>query len=541
MLHFGMNMPVYFMVIYGSIMIVMIFILRVLFKNRLPKFVFPVLWGVVLLRFLIPFSISSPISMPVPLNRYVPYVKVGQSVTMVANNEATESDMILLPGTTYISQESISSVAETTHTYQSGRKPFFTYSSWKKMKPAIYILGLLAVLGILGWQKYGYVKKLRKGFLIEHNETVNSILRSMGMGHVLVFTNDEIASPLVCGLLNPRIYLPTRMDFQNVILLRHVLVHEAMHIRRKDNWMKGVLLIVLCLYWYNPLVWLMAACLVSDLEAACDAAVLRICGEEERKDYASSLLTMALSGRRTALLYSAFSKTEVEKRVKNVLHYKKVTIFVLLFTILFMAGSMVTFAAVGQAPFIEDFTSFCALSNSRWGVKVTLNRDIALGEKAQERAEAVIFSVLRADDTNDPKIIEEHIRASLAEEFGVEKGAFHIMIQLCLDEEMLKEEYAAWGLTRAEDGYWLYQEDTIRTYEDKMLGYYQSKDDGVVDISVQRDALGEIIDVAVWRQGDPQFDERTRRIEEYRLYSYETVVGETFQVVEDKVVSDYQK
>lgn len=66
MLYFGMNMPFYYMALYGSIMIVIVLLLRAFLKERLPKFVFPVLWGVVLLRLLVPFSVSSPLSLPVP-------------------------------------------------------------------------------------------------------------------------------------------------------------------------------------------------------------------------------------------------------------------------------------------------------------------------------------------------------------------------------------------------------------------------------------------------------------------------------------------
>lgn len=517
-----MNMPFYLMALYGSIMIVMVLILRTLLKNRLPKFVFPVLWGLVMLRFLVPFSISIPLSMPVPANPYGINENMATALALTEDYVTAEPEVNILSGTVQVSEDAVSTTAETTIAYGESARPTLAPFTWKAIILFVYILGLLAAAGILGWQKYGYSKKLRNSLLVEHNETVNTLLRDVGMGHVLVFTSDGIATPLVCGLMNPRIYLPTQMDFQNMILLRHVLVHEATHIRHRDNWMKAILLIVLCLNWYNPLVWLMAVCLVSDLEAACDAAVLKTFGEEERKSYASSLLAMALTGRRTALLYSAFSKSEVEKRVKSILSYNKTTAFVLLFAILFLEGSMMAFAAVGQAPFPEDFTSFCASDSSKWGVKVTLVRDIALGERAQERAERLIFAVLKMDNTNDPQVIEDRIRVLLAEEFGVERGAFHIMLQLCLSREELEEEYAAWGITPKKDGFWMYQEEQIRIYEDKMLGSYQSGAEGTVDISVQRDELGEITSITVWRQGDFEYDYRTAEMEQYRWYQYKT-------------------
>lgn len=552
MLHFGLNMPYYLMMLYGSIMIIAVLILRIIFRNRLPKFVFPVLWGVVLLRFLIPFSISSPLSIPVPWNIVSPfeitysndsattYIAEDVPVYEVSLGDAgwaktvgyNKVSVSYEPETEKISVQSDSAPADYAtidyvqeDTLLSGTGAYYDYYpsfgsvllhnifSMQRILFGIYILGIITVAGILGWQKYGYMKKLRGGFLIEHNETINTMLRDMGMGHVLVFTNDEIASPMVCGLFNPRIYLPTQMDFQNTLLLRHIFAHETMHIRHKDNWLKCVMVIVLCLNWFNPLVWIMSKCIASDLEAACDAAVIRQCGEETKKDYALSLLAMAVSGSRMSLLYSAFARTEVEKRMKNILAYKKATFFALLCTVLFMSGSMVAFASVAQAPFWSDLTAYCSSSNSRWGVDVSITRDIALGRNAQDRAERVVFDVLGSDRTGDPKVIEERIKERLAKEFGVEKGAFEITSSLCLSREELSKEYEPWGLS-AEEGttFWNYQGETIRTYEDKMLGSYQSNVNGTVDISVQRNDLGEITSVNVWHEGDAEYEAHTHKV-----------------------------
>ena len=523
MLHFGLNMPFYLMMLYGSAMIVMVLILRALFKNRLPKFVFPVLWGLVLLRFLIPFSLSSPISLPVPSNLLASYgaiTEIAESTMIVedasmpeAGTGTAQTQEMEIPMDNLM-QVQISDVVTAVEGTAVGdtydylyRTPLFGYMLFNLL-PIVYVLGLVTVAGILGWQKYHYLKKLRRGYLIEHNETVNEMLRNLNMGHVLVFTNDEIASPMVSGLLNSRIYLPTGMDFENRMLLSHVLAHETMHIRRRDNWVKLIMLVVLCLNWYNPLVWLMAKCLASDLEAACDAAVLRQCGEEAKKEYAYSLLAMAVSGTRTSLLYSAFSKTEVEKRVNHILHYKKATFFVMMVTVLFLAGSITAFSAAGQAPFWTDLTAYCASSSSRWGVDVSITRDIALGKNAQERAEDVVLSVLSKDETGDPKVIEDLIKTGLAEEFGVEKGAFYVATSLCLDPEEVAREYAAWDILK-DDGLWTCQGEKVRIYEDKMLGSYYSNADGTVDIAIQRNELGEIVSVDVWHPGDREFTGRS--------------------------------
>lgn len=519
MLHFSLNMPFYYMALYGSIIIVAVLLLRALLKNRLPKFVFPALWGMALLRLLVPFSVSSPLSMPVPSNPFAGNGALGTALMETVQDQSTEMprEGTALAGSTEEDDDRMGVITESTDTVIGQENVGYAWSGyglpgafrWRNLLPAAYFLGLALVAGVLGWQKYCYAGRLRGSLLIEHNETVNDGLREMGMGHVLVFTNDEIASPLVSGLLNPRIYLPAGMDFGNTVLLRHVLAHEAMHVRRRDNWLKTVMLAALLLHWYNPLAWIMAKCLASDLEAACDAAVLKKYDTDQRKSYAYSLLAMAITGSRTSLLYSAFSKTEVERRVKGILNYRKATVFALLVSVLFLLGSTAVFATGGQAPFSPYLTGFCYSSNCTWGARATLARDIALGEDAQKRAEDAVLDVL-SRAVGDPEVLEADIRTALAAVFGVERSAFEVTLSLVRDDEGLDKEYEPWGLTRGDDGFWRYQGEQIRIYEDKMLGHYQSHEKGAADVSVQRDRLGNITGVTVWHPGDREYDQRTR-------------------------------
>lgn len=385
----------------------------------------------------------------------------------------------------------------------------------------IYLGGLFVTISVLLIQKYQYTKRLKNALLIEHNETINTLLREINMGQILVFTNDEIASPLVCGLFAPKIYLPTRMDFSNTELLRHILCHETMHIRRKDNWIKAVMLVTLCLHWFNPLVWIMSKYLASDLELACDEAVLRHYDKEDeiRKNYALSLLTMAITGNRPTLLYSAFSKTEVERRIQSVLQYRKASSLLLLVSICFVLSGSVVFATGGQAPFSSYLTSFCASDSCRWGVQASLTRGAFLGKNAESKAEELIFEIMRTDTTNDPDILEEQILTALSEQFHVERNAFALSFSLCFDREELFKEYAQWGLVREDEknDTLLYKGETIRTYSDKMIGRYISQQNGAVDITVERSRLGEITAVNVFRKGDTVYDRRTRELQQSKF------------------------
>lgn len=516
MLNFRMNMPLPYMAFYGSILIVMVLLLRLFLKNRLPRFVFPALWMAVLIRLLVPFSLSSPLSAKVIELPFTSYVDYEETVaTEVARDSAPEAGSAaqspVSPVTEAVSLNTGSgfgadtTVTEDTQTAFSYGKFDFIPFSFRLLLPAAYILGLFVTAGCLLYQKYGYHRRPKDSLLMEQNETVRSIVKELKAGDVLVFTNDEIASPLVSGIISPRIYLPARMDFQNTLLLRHILTHEIVHIRHRDNLWKAVMLIAICVHWYNPLVWFMSKCLCSDLEDACDAAVLRGYDREQQKEYAFSLLSMAITSSRTSLLYSAFSKTEVERRIKSILQYKKASFLVLVFSCLFLAGSITVCATGGQAPFDPDLSSYCASSGSRWGVEARLARDIALDEASGRRADAVILDVLSNDTSGDPEIISEQVQAALAKEFGVEKSAFQIECSLCLDDETIQKEYAAYGLSQDENGYWYYQGEAVHIYYDELLGHFYSSDDGSVDVSVERDRFGQILSVKEYTKGELRF------------------------------------
>lgn len=550
MLHFRLNMPLSFMMLYGSMMLLLVLALRCLLKKRLPGYVFPLLWGLVIVRFLVPFSISSPLSMKVPdlplplidsasvfssgeyATTEISAVEITEDIPADASLPSTSTEnpsMTVSPAAgastaeTIVSQtadNTLESLAENditisgtfpgsspkAYSFQvSDTLPFFYRDSLLyTLAPIVYFLGVLVTAGLLFLQKRRYSGKLKDRLLVEQNETINTLLREMHMAHILVFTNDEIASPLVCGLFTPRIYLPARMDFRNTELLRHILAHETMHIRRRDNWIKAAMLPVLCLNWFNPLVWLMARCLAADLETACDEAVLRSFQEEDmRKGYAFSLLAMAVSAGRSPLLYSAFSRTEVEKRIQRVLSFKKASAFLILVVSLLLACGTVVCATGGQAPFDSYLSSTCyhGDGDSRWAFKAWLTRDIALGKDPGKRADDTILSVLKADTTGDPDRISERIKEALAEEFHVEKSAFAPVPLFCIDPDTAAEEYAAWGLTRDENGMFLYQGNPAGSFTDELNRIYQSNKDGRWDITVHRDRLGYISSVTALEDG----------------------------------------
>ena len=528
MFHFTMSMPLYLMALYGSIMLVLVLLIRVLFKNKLPKFIFPLLWCMVLIRLLVPFSLSTPMS--TPLSQWIatwptPIWQDNYGIELIAEDICSSSvateDIETLDSEAHVTYpvvleetavtEDFAAVSEWRVPERNFAVPFlrFTTSDWIKMLLSIYMIGIISVALYLGWQKVKYSRILKTSLLVEHNEVINNILRTMGMGHVLVFTSDHIASPLVSGWVHPRIYLPARMNFQNTQCLHHILTHEAMHIKRKDNWVKVLMIIALCLNWYNPLVWLMSNCLSSDIEAACDAAVLKVLNEEERSEYATSLLAMAITGNRQTLLYSAFSKTEVEKRIRAVLEYRKAPFLLTLTSILLLTMGSVVFAGSTAAPFTDNLSSYYSTADCKWGVQTTLKRDIVIGKYGQYRANDAIHKAMKADYDNDSDILKENILISLSEIFGVEKGAFEVNISLILDSHERNEEYKKHGIIKNETDFYNLNGIPIRVFMDEAIGLYETSwTDGEIDITIRRDTKGNISEVILLREGDSVYDDR---------------------------------
>lgn len=136
-----------------------------------------------------------------------------------------------------------------------------------------------------------------------------------------------------------------------------------------------------------------------------------------------------------------------------------------------------------------------------WEQDTKSARDIALGENPGKRADDTILAVLEADTTGDPDLISERIKEALAEEFHVEKGAFNPVPSFCIDDETEAQEYAAWELTRDDNGIFYYQGEMVHSFTDELNRTYQSGMNGTLDILVQRNRLGHISSVTALQDG----------------------------------------
>lgn len=142
-----------------------------------------------------------------------------------------------------------------------------------------------------------------------------------------VFESSSISSPFLLGLFRPRIYLPAGL---NDSYRTYILRHEQIHMQRGDYAVKVILFAITCVHWFNPLVWLAFGLMSRDMEMSCDEKVIRELGYEIKKNYSTSLLSLA-TGR--SLLHAtplAFGEGNIKGRIKNVLSYKKPALWIIL-------------------------------------------------------------------------------------------------------------------------------------------------------------------------------------------------------------------
>lgn len=142
--------------------------------------------------------------------------------------------------------------------------------------------------------------------------------------------SEQVDSPFVFGLLRPTIYLPFQIADED---LGFVVAHEQAHIRRGDPWWKLIGFSLLAAYWTNPLLWVAYVLFCRDLEAACDEKVIHAMGKEERQGYSKALLRFSAMPKRKAPCPLSFGETNVKKRIRRIMDYKKPARWVVLLAV----------------------------------------------------------------------------------------------------------------------------------------------------------------------------------------------------------------
>jgi len=313
----------------ASVMIVLATLARLLAIHRLPKRIFVIIWGLISVRLLVPFSLPDAFSV-----LHVSNIPILEAFSVFGNTTASP-DMLLIAAPSSLPAYIAGSGAEAL------AQPFL---NWSQILLILWVLGSVsfALAFLLSHMKFR--RKLRTSLPLAHPFVTDWLSEPQTSRTIQVRYSDQISSPLTYGIFRPVIVLPASMDLSDEIRLNYVLTHEHIHIRRFDYVWKLLFAAVLCVHWFNPLVWLMYMFTNRDVELSCDEAVLDLLGPKSKASYGLALLDFAEDNSRLAFA-SSFSKHALEERIRVMARGTRKSILGAIAVFLLISSTMMIFAA----------------------------------------------------------------------------------------------------------------------------------------------------------------------------------------------------
>lgn len=273
----------------ASVLILMAVAFRKFFSDRIPRTVFSLLWLLAWWKLMIPVPAGFPVPAAHPLSGKMPDITAA------------------LPFS-----------AGTWQT--AGAGPDF---GWNLIN-ILWLCGAVAVSLYIAYLHAANMKKYRTAIPLKESSWIPMWLeQKRSFRRITVRVSDEIDSPLTYGIFFPVILLPKQTDWADNESMNLILEHEAAHIRHLDALKKLCLTISCVCHWFNPLVWLMAALACRDMELACDEAVVRAVGGENRKLYADLLVELEAKGAGINLLTSGFGQSFMRERIFHIMKKKE--------------------------------------------------------------------------------------------------------------------------------------------------------------------------------------------------------------------------
>ena len=265
-----------------------VLLLRLLLKKA-PKWITVLLWAIVAVRLVCPFSIESAVSLVPSAQTISPEIMMDKTPTIDSGIPAINNAVNPIIEGSFAPEPSASA-----NPLQI-LVPVFS---------AVWLAGICVMLLYTAISYFRVKSRVGTAVLLRQN----------------IFQSERVASPFVLGIIKPKIYLPFSVSGQD---MEHVIAHESAHIRRKDHLWKPLGFLILSLHWFNPLVWLGYLLLCRDIELACDEKVVKELSSEQKADYSQALLSCSVNRRAIAACPLAFGEVGVKNRVKSVLNYKK--------------------------------------------------------------------------------------------------------------------------------------------------------------------------------------------------------------------------
>ena len=296
------------MSISASWLVLAVLLLRLLLKKA-PKWITVLLWGIVAVKLICPFSAESVMSLIPSAETISPEIMTDGTPEIHSGIPVINSVMNPIISESFASDPAVSA------------NPL---QIWIPVLSFIWIAGIAGMLFYTTISCFRVKRKIDTAVLLRDN----------------IFQSENVVSPFVFGIIKPKIYLPFHIDEKNA---EYVIAHEQAHIRRKDHLWKPLGFLILALHWFNPLLWLGYILFCRDVEFACDEKVIRELNTEQKADYSQALLTCSVNKRMIAACPLAFGEADVKNRVKTVLNYKKPAFWIIVVGIIASAVVAVCF------------------------------------------------------------------------------------------------------------------------------------------------------------------------------------------------------
>lgn len=532
----------------GTVIILLVVVLRAVLINRLPKKTFLILWWIALIRLLVPFSIKSVTSI----------YSLLQSIYSDINPVRTAQTTTFLP-----IHGNMPEIANGLSEAMVQRTESISILS------VIWLAGLLLCFGFFAVSYIKCYREFRFSLPVE-----NDILEAWKEKHPLkrslsIRQTETIAAPLSYGVIRPVILMPKNTEWKNIYQLRYVLEHEYVHIRRLDMLTKLIMIAAVCIHWFNPLVWVMYILFNRDLELSCDETVVRRFGMDIKSVYATALISMEEKKSGLTPLCNSFSKNAIEERIRAIMKIKKTSKFAVIISavlVICVTGGFATSAsslekktetaqengettvALNEVNIREDESLsssdvewWTAEEYAKWLDEEKEVLQSMIGEKAYTGGDGwFVWTQEKVDETialyeDNLQKIKDGMKLSKSSDDAVgitmayspenieyaKQEAETVTENKDSNENVFSEEqlseYAKAGITyQKETGFLMYDGKTIGYFRDEFKpGTYtiSSKRGGTLRVEVQRENYGTITDVKAEPLSDDFWSEPAALVE----------------------------
>ena len=342
-------MSIFELSVTGAVLILAVILFRAVGKKRLPMRTFTVLWHVALLRLFLPVKLPSPIS-AASIGR-----KLIRSLaeTFFRTDNAGAADVPAYPAFSGVSGGSFFYESGFTDAYSvtdalSAPNAAEEFVSSARFAPdwrlIVWIAGAVLCLSVFSVYYVRALKRFRQSLPLESDFARDWLVSHAPRRKIEVRASDRIGSPLTYGVLRPVILLPSDTDLSDTKRLEFILAHELTHIRHFDSLTKVLLALAVSLHWFNPAVWVLYLFFNRDMELACDEAVVRMFGEDTRRDYALMLLELVEKKNPPPLPANGFGQVAIRERIGAIMKVRRITWAASLAAVIAVCGITAVFA-----------------------------------------------------------------------------------------------------------------------------------------------------------------------------------------------------